>query len=127
MAVSEAAKNKIDALAIVAIAASSLFVTVGGYVVNEHGQRLDNKDLRITALEIKQATLFEHVEAHDFSAGHWIEVIKNLQNATYELQRRVDRLETKPKARPDSFTGTDGARLEKMINVLWQKLENTND
>jgi len=127
MAVSEATKNKIDALAIVAIAASSLFITVGGYVINQHGERLDAKDARISALEIQQATINEHVDAHDFSANHWIEVIKQLQAASYALQVRVSQLETKPKARADPFTGTDGNRLERMIKLLEQKLGKMND
>jgi len=126
MAVSEAAKNRIDALAVVAIAASSLFITVGGYVVGQHGNRLDAKDVRVTALEVSVARGLEHIAEHDVTAQHWISAILELQRQERQTQIRLSRMETKPSARPDSFTGTDGARLERMIKALEQKLEKKN-
>lgn len=127
MAVSEAAKNRIDALAVIAIAASSLFITVGGYIISQHGERLNSKDLRITTLEISIARALEHTSEHDARAQYWISAIIELQKQERQTQIRLSRLETKPNARPDPFTGSDGNRLEQMINVLRQKVEGTND
>ena len=121
MAVSEAAKNRIDALAIVAIAASSLFITVGGYVVGQHGNRLDAKDIRVAALEVSIARGLEHIAEHDVTAQHWISAILELQRLDRQTQIRLSRMET-TNPRPDPFTGTDGARLERMIKLLEQKL-----
>lgn len=115
---SQAAKNRSDALAAVAAVAASLFVAVGGYVITEHGRRLDGKDLRITALEIQFAAAREHIAEHDSSAAHWIGVIGELQRQERDTKIRLSKLETKPSARPDPFTGSDGKKLEGMINEL---------
>ena len=117
----QANKNRIDALAIVAIAASSLFITVGGYVVGQHGNRLDAKDVRVTALEVSIARGLEHIAEHDVTAQHWISAILELQRLDRQTQIRLSRMET-TNPRPDPFTGTQGKRLEEMINELRRQL-----
>ena len=118
----QAIKNRHDALAIVAMAAASLFMAVGGYVITEHGKRLDKKDDRLSRLEVSIATISEHVDSHDAEKTYWIEVIKECQKSREALIERISRIETKPTARPDPFTGTQGKRLEEMINELRRQL-----
>lgn len=93
----QARKNRIDALAIVAAASASLFVTIGGYIVAEHGKRLDSKDLRITALEISAAAVREHMSDQDASIARRYALIAELQRNERQTQIRLDRLETKPR------------------------------
>ena len=113
--VTEATKNRVDALGIVAMAASSLFIAVCGYIISQHGERLDRKDERLKTLEVGFARLQEHAGDHDRTAAHWISQIIDSQKRCRDTERRLDRIETKSSARPDAFTGTEGARLETMI------------
>lgn len=122
MALPEAVKNRVDALAVVALAASSLFVAAGSYVINQHSERLDRKDIRITALEISRAADHEHVVQHESTANRWKQRIVDIEKNLHSVERRVDRIETKPQARPDPFTGNDGDRLEAMIKELQRKV-----
>lgn len=124
MAQSEASQNRMDALAVVALAASSLVVTFGGYVINEHGTRLDKKDARISTLEVEFARVVEHAGSHDQTAAHWIRQIIESTKLLRAAERRLDRLETRPSARPDPFTGADGKRLELMLRELQKRYDN---
>lgn len=121
MAQTEATRNRLDALGVVALAASSFAFTAGGYVINKHGARLDSKDSRITTLEIESARVSAHNDEHEIRAAHWIQQIIDLTRRTIESERKIVRLETYPIARADPFTGKDGDRLESMFLKL-QKL-----
>ncbi len=121
MAQTEATRNKLEALTVVAATCASLFVGVAGYIINQHGQRLDSKDQRITTLEISYATTMEHVINHENTANHWISVIKDCQKSRGQLASRLDHIEGGA-MRPDPFTGAQGKKLEGMINELRQQL-----
>lgn len=111
----QAAKNRTDALTVVAFGAASLFVAVGGYVFQQHGERITELEHRSLATEIIDTETREQLNAHVIASQHWISLIKETDARAHTLERRVDRLETKPDARPDAFTGQDGARLNEQV------------
>ena len=126
----DATQNRIDAIAVVAIAATSLFVTAGGYVVNQYGNRLDEIERSIRTIVVDAVEVGEHVNAHNETAKHWISVIQAAENRCRSLDIRIDRLENRPCARADPFTGTEGRRLERMIKELGAMIDdgaNTTD
>lgn len=121
----QAHKNRVDALSIFSMAAASLLVTIGGYVINDHGNRLDEHDVRITDIEIDYATLSKHLSEHDRATEHWRSEFLKLQANGIENQRRIDRIEAKPSASLDSLTEADGRRLEAMISDLQRQIYHT--
>lgn len=121
-----AAKNRTDALAIVAFAAASLFVTTGGYLFNQHSSRLTELEHAITDIQLDDTIRGQQLMAHIDHATHWIDIIKESRKNCTDVIRRLDRLETKPSARPDAFTSKDGDRLEDMIMEIRKHIPNLN-
>lgn len=122
----EAVKNRLDALVAVAGAASTLVVLTFGYVLNHSAQRLDDLERAQHHSELSQIRADSHQTEHNKTSLHWIGEITVQRKLLGEHEKRLSRLESQPSARPDSFTGTDGRRLETLIKIL-EKSTHTHD
>ena len=88
-----ATKNRVDVLSILAAASSSLFIAVGGYVVNQHAEHIDRIESKISAIDIRDTIASEQIFAQNEKFKYWISVIESRELICRSLDSRVTKLE----------------------------------
>ena len=126
MPLPSAATNRMDALTVVAALSAAAASAVLAFILSLYAERVDQLDTDCHAIQIEQSKMGERITARDLEKTYFIAQILENEKRGDETDRRVIRLETKPEARADQFTGTQGARLEKMIRELRTEVDTKN-
>lgn len=118
MSTTEGSRNRIDFLTSIAGLAATLAIGFGAYEyqrLNSHVERLSGVS---SGLSVSLARGLEQIDQHEKRAGIWID---RIESNTVELQD----LATDARARPDAFTGADGAALRELIDSNERRIDRT--